>query len=395
VTRANRLAPAKPVPRRRQRAPFWLWLAGAAILLAAVGGFLGWRQEQWRATRADALRLAKQNQFAEAEPLLQVVLSRKPDDVEVLRALAMSRLSARKPEEAESYLARWIDLRPNDTEPLNQRMYLWASWHRLPEAIEDARHLLQLDPNLLVIRQALADWLAGVGHYDEAEREYLLGLEQQPGDPTLLFGLAQVCHRKGDAARAASLTDEVLHKAPLNRMAMLLRAILYVEDNQPEKAISLLREVLAATNEPNQVARYYLSLALAQTGQAEEAQKVQAEMTAEEDRRIWAGRGHEPNPGLLLRSAESLQAVGKSEEAMRLVDMVLEQDPDSPAAHRLLADYYEKHGQTAKAAEHKRRADRSRHSWSAHGGGNPGRRAGVRHLAVDGRPLAHAFDRPR
>ena len=58
------------------------------------------------------------------------------------------------------------------------------------------------------------------------------------------------------------------------------------------------------------------------------------------------------------RAAESLLAVGRSDEAVRLLDKALEQDPDCLAAHRLLGDFYEKQGQTAKAAKHKRRAHR-------------------------------------
>ena len=43
-------------------------------------------------------------------------------------------------------------------------------------------------------------------------------------------------------------------------------------------------------------------------------------------------------------------------EARRILERILEQDARYPTAHRLLASYYEKQGQTAKAAEHNRLA---------------------------------------
>jgi predicted Zn-dependent protease len=325
--------------------------------VASAGGYLGWQRLQGQMARTDALRLVEQGRFAEAEPLLQAAHDRNPDDVEILRALARSRIFARQPEEALAYLNRWIELRPDDAGALNHRITVRLEMNRLPEVVEDARRVLQLEPDRADLRQSLVTWLVKVGSFDDAERECLRCVEQRPGDPNLLFLQAQICHRKGDAARAVALTEQVLRRMPRSRPALQLRAILYVEDNQPEKAIPLFREILAATREPNQVARYYLSLSLSQTGQAEEARKVQAEMAADEALKIWAERGNEPNPGLMLRAAESLLAVGKSEEAIRLVDKVLEQYPDCPAAHRLLAGYYEKHGQTARAVEHRRRAD--------------------------------------
>jgi predicted Zn-dependent protease len=334
-----------------------LLLACAAISLAAAGGYFAWQWVQLQMARQEAFHLVNQGQLAEAEPLLQRLLSARPEDVEVVRALARSRMVTRQLEEAEAYLNRWIELRPNDTSALNHRITIWLETKRLPLAIADARRVLELEPDQADVRRLLAQWLVNVGSYEEAERECIRCEQQRPGDPGLILLRAEIAHRKGEAGRAVALTEQLLRDFPAVKAAKRLRAILHLESGEPDRAIPLLREVLAAPGEPRQVARYYLSLALSQTGQQDEARKVQAEMEAEEALKLWAERGHEPNPGLLLRAAESLLAVGKVGDAERLLDKVLEQYPDCQAAHRLLSVHYEKQGQFAKAAEHKRRAE--------------------------------------
>ena len=68
---------------------------------------------------------------------------------------------------------------------------------------------------------------------------------------------------------------------------------------------------------------------------------------------------HNPDaPGVKLQQAETLFTAGKDEEALRLVAALLEKDPSLAPAHALLASYYEKKGQSERAAEHRRQAEK-------------------------------------
>jgi Tfp pilus assembly protein PilF len=138
----------------------------------------------------------------------------------------------------------------------------------------------------------------------------------------------------------------------------MLRALLFCDAGQYREAIPLLRKVIALDPQRQQTARYHLSLALARTGQEEEARKVMAEVQWAQAAKRLAGDGHPDNLELQVRVAEAQLGAGRSEEALRLLEAVLARDPDYAAAHRLLASYYEEQGQAARATEHRCRAER-------------------------------------
>jgi Tfp pilus assembly protein PilF len=55
-----------------------------------------------------------------------------------------------------------------------------------------------------------------------------------------------------------------------------------------------------------------------------------------------------------VRLAEELINAGQSEQGIRILERLLDQNPSYAAAHRVLADYYEKQGQSERAARHRR-----------------------------------------
>jgi predicted Zn-dependent protease len=326
---------------------------GAGAMVGLVAGF---RWLQGQSLREEALLAATQRPFPEAEPLLVRALDRYPNDAALVRPLALGHLASDRPDAAEPYLTRWCDLAPRATEPLLHRIALWQRLRRLPLAVADARRVVELDPGHTLLRGQLARWLLITGEFEEAERQARLALEQRPGDPNLLFLIAETCYERGDHARAGPLVDALVQSQPRFGAALYLRAVLHREAGQPHQAIPLLRQVIELDPLRRQAARYHLSLALAQAGQTDEAQKVEAERRCQEALDLWAERGHMPNAGLQVRVAEGLLGVGKHDEAVRLLEKTLQQDASCTAAHRLLAEHYQKQGQADRAAEHRRKA---------------------------------------
>jgi predicted Zn-dependent protease len=334
------------------------WVLGGLLVLALMAALVvGGTRLARRSERRDALQLVRQGEFAKAEPMLHHALDRQPDDVDVLKALAQGELSTEKLDEAETHLDRWCDLRPGETEPFRRRIDLWLRLKRVPEAIADARHLLELDPDNDFIRQQLSQWLLMTGQLEDAEAQCRRCLQRQPGQPELRNRLATVYHEMGDNARAESLVEELLQQHPRLPAARLLRAILYDEAGDATKAIAILRQVIAEEPGYRLSARYYLSQALAHAGQTEEARRVAAEMQRQRAVDLWSGRGHLANWALELRMAEGLLAVGQSDEAIQTLNTILQKEPHCAAAHQLLASYYEKQGQAEQAADHRRQAE--------------------------------------
>jgi tetratricopeptide (TPR) repeat protein len=323
----------------------------------AVGLSVGGTWLARRSERRDALQLARQGEFAKAEPMLRRALDRQPNDVDVLKALAQGELSTDKLEEAEPHLTRWCELRSGETESFRRRIDLWLRLKRVPEAIADARRLLELDPDNDFIRQQLSQWLLMTGQLEDAEAQCRRCLQRQPGQPELSSRLATIYHEMGDNARAESLIDELLQQHPRLPTALLLRAILYDEAGAASKAIPILRQIIADQPGYRLSARYYLSQALAHAGQTDEARRVAAEMERQRAVDLWSGRGHLANWALEMRMAERLLAVGQNDEAIPILKKILQNEPRCAAAHQLLASYYEQHGQAEQAADHRRLAE--------------------------------------
>src|SRR5262249_54520589 len=115
------LSPSPPPTPRHRQGPFLLL---AALALAAAAGFMLWSDYQARRERDEGLRAAHLGQFSGAERLLRRALAREPDNVDLIRALALGFLGAGDLAEAEPHVDHWCELRPDDAEPFRYRMDL-------------------------------------------------------------------------------------------------------------------------------------------------------------------------------------------------------------------------------------------------------------------------------
>jgi tetratricopeptide (TPR) repeat protein len=342
-------------------------LAVFAVAAAAIS--FVWRDSQARSERAEGLRVAQLGRFADAEPLLHRTLERNANDLDVIKALAQGLFGTGQLSEAEPYVDRWCVLQPREAEPFKRRMELRhrralaaaaaADGHRImEEALTNGQRALELDPEDEPVAQEVIWLLMQVGRFDEAEPLCRRSLQRRPGDPWVTYLLAKISHARGAASEAQALLDALLRQYPQFARGLLLRAVLYNEAGEPDRAIPLLRQVLTLDSARQPEARYQLSLALARTGHADEARQVMAQVQKENLDRILVSTNNPDTPGVKLQKAEAHLAAGQEEEALRLLTGLLEGDPGFAPAHALLASYYERRGQPERAAEHRRRADK-------------------------------------
>ncbi len=340
-----------------------LVLSAIAVVLG-LGGFLGWQWLRDRVERQEALRIAERGDFSTAEALLKRVAQRHPNDAAVARALALGYLSADRLAEAEPYFERWCQARPGDAEPYNERIRLWLRWSRLRNVVEDARRVLELEPDNRKLRQQLPRWLLIMGRFEEAEEECQRFLRAWPDDPWVLLIQAMLHQRQGRLQAATAIVDRLVADYRDFAEAYVLRATLYLDADQPDKAIPWLERAAAIQEGPHRrEALYELSLALARTGKTKDAEQVMAEARLLQEQESLRGmlhgsEGERPdNVNVQVRLAEEMLNAGQTESGLRRLTDILKQDPNCAAAHRVLAAYYDKQGQLERAAEHRRRLD--------------------------------------
>ena len=340
-------------------------MLAVAVIAVVVAAY--WRWDATPDRRDEALALAKRGRLAEAEPLLLAALERDGGDAEVVAALALAKLGGTDAAAAEQYLSRWCELRPTEARPFQLRMdlrhrtargkVLHADRHREMEAaLADGRRVLELDPANDAVRREVT-WLAlQVGQYPDAEAECRRSLVVAPFDGWLNYLLAKICHAQGKRAEAEEALEPLVQAQSQFGDALVLRAILYHEAEHPEKAVPLLRQALALKGSPRRECLYRLGLALAATGQADEARKALAEVELLNLTGAVANDHFPNNPAMRVQIAEAMLGVGRLTDANAELDAILSGVPDFAPAHRVKADYYDRVGRPAQAAEHRRRA---------------------------------------
>jgi predicted Zn-dependent protease len=337
-----------------------------AVGFVAAVGYGVWVWQAGGAERARALDLVSQNRMDEAEPALQELLERRPNDVEVVTALAKVATSGARPvSEAEPVLTRWCELRPNDPAPFRARLDMWLRLEAYDRALADADRVLELDPNdqaTALIRPRL---MLLVGRFADADVEAAKLLATRPGDPGLTILRAEARYGQGDLGGAAALLDPLVAGDTSFPAAALLRGRVYAEADPPDlgRAITLLRRVAAgpARATERNAARYHLAQALFRAGQADVARRELDALRRDQvtARMIVDARQQPGNVDLHVRAARACLEAGLATDARDLLQAALFRKPHYRPAHRLLADYYDRQGQPELAVEHRRRADLS------------------------------------
>ncbi|HVK17584.1 MAG TPA: tetratricopeptide repeat protein [Fimbriiglobus sp.] len=363
-----------PTPRPGQSARGirrWLLRGGlaATVLALSVVAWLVWERSEASREGQEAVRLARQGRYRDAESGLRRALEYDPDNVELLKPLAVGLLRTENPAEAEQVLTHWCQLRPEQAEPHRLRMDLrhqsaqrvkpLDEQQRLKElALEDGRRVIELEPNDDSTARKVVWFSLASGRFEDADHVCRRYLQRQPDDQELLYLQARVCHARDANAEARALLNKLLARQPQFTPGLLLLAVLHYEADEAERAIPLLRRVIAEGGGSHKEARYHLGLALARAGQTEEAQRVLAGVQRENFEKDTAQPGETESLAVRVRRAELLFGSGRAEEALASLQVVLREDPGYAAAHRLLASYYGQKGESAKAAEHRRLAGR-------------------------------------
>lgn len=336
------------------------WLLPLTLLALFLGGAVYFGYGQYvQGQRDSALNAAREGDFDGAEPRLKASLARVPADVEVLQALATGYLSLGRKGEAEAFLTRWLDQAPTETAALELRLALFRDLARYDAALADLDRLIALDPENPALRRRRPGLLFNAGRFAEADQACQECLGRQPGDRGLLGLHAQVKRAEKEFTAAGEILDRILRDAPQDAGALMAKAFLLYDTDQPAQAIPLYRQVLQLDPSRQRTARYHLSLALARVNPNDpEARRLIDEVRHMQDAELLlADSDKQPdNIPLQVRSARAQFENNDLRRALKILEHILRLEPRSPGAHTLLAEIYEKEGRLELAAEHRRLA---------------------------------------
>jgi tetratricopeptide (TPR) repeat protein len=303
-------------------------LAGAILLY--------WRATAHDRDRQQALEAARSGDFAAVEPVLRAAREAHPDDLEVVKSLAVGYDGANRGEEAAAEFARWSELSPDDTEPVAATFRLWERLRHFERAADAADRLLRFP----AVQPGLYPHVVAVymlaGRLRAAEDAARAGIAAAPENVRLRLQLAEALHAQGRSEAAAELLERLTREAPAFAEGWRVRGVVAGDRDDPAAAIPFLERAL--TLQPADLtARYALGLALRRCGREDDARRELdrfekarraldlADMSATSPDRIDLG----------LRTAAALFEAGLDRDGHEFLRRVLDRDPTNAEARRL------------------------------------------------------------
>jgi tetratricopeptide (TPR) repeat protein len=226
--------------------------------------------------------LVRLGDYRSAEQALITLVARQPDDLEARRWLAAIYIDVNARIPAAKQLQEWIRLDPKDPRPYRWLCLITRDTEEgYPQAIQAYYKLLELDLDVgqrqAVLKELAETLISGRADYGLALETLAQGPKEFQERPAIRLLRAECLLGLGNADEAARLVDGVLRDHPTLAKALLFRAKLYVQHDQPGSAIPLL-EKLVALHPNHRQGRQNLMLAY---------QAIKDDQRAADEKRSW------------------------------------------------------------------------------------------------------------
>ena len=227
---------------------------------------------------------------------------------------------------AQGLLEKMIEKSPNNVDVLKamaQLQLLKQNWGEAEELAVKIRALDEADSTAYQI-SGLA--MAGQQNSEASESAFEKAYETTPEAGQAMVSLVQAYIRNGNADKAETFLKSVLDSSPDNSQAKLLLAQIQLGKGQEKQAETIMKEVIAS--DPEQQAGYMMLMRYySNSGKADEAQAILTE-----------GLAALPDSFVLnLTQAGMFESQGKFDEAIATYEKLIESRPNSDVVVNNLA----------------------------------------------------------
>lgn len=193
-----------------------------------------------------AERAIDDRRVPEAEEIIRTVLRDRPESVRALELLADIRLRQRKHDEAMAFIARGMEIEPDDPRLLNLRGKVHHNEGDLAAAESDFRAALARDPHFAEVLSNLAHVLLRRGEVVEAEDCLQRALARDPEHGLANLNLGALVLERGDALRAIRLLEKGLEKEMTHRAGRYNLALAQHQAGLLDQAVRNYRQAIAS-----------------------------------------------------------------------------------------------------------------------------------------------------
>jgi tetratricopeptide (TPR) repeat protein len=280
--------------------------------------------------------------------------------LEILDVMSAALIIDYRVAEAQSVLDDLLSRQPDHFDALVRRGWTARNMGWYAEAIKYYTQALDLRPEVDAVRLALGEIQVALGKFGDAQQHFELLRQNQPNNPSVLFGLGRALAGQGQKEQARELFDKVLATNSKDWKALCERGWIAVQLDQPAEGESYLRSALALAP-PDLPLLTRLADCLRLTGKQEEARQFR-----ERADRLRADLQRAGELGDLIRDKNPADAapryelgsvllrLGKKQDALHWLMTALEHDPGHVKTHELLIELYQSVGDLQHAEQHRR-----------------------------------------
>jgi tetratricopeptide (TPR) repeat protein len=298
-----------------------------------------------------------------ARPLLEKVQAGSPDAGLIFEALVRGYFHKRSLGPALNLLDEWLRRDPDAAAAHYWRGRIFADLDQGGYAVRAFRRAVELAPHATTYRVGLAAALAGNGLFEEAFPHLRALLPQVPDDPEVRLGMARCLRAFSRPAEAVAHLDAVLGDHPDNADAWAEKGHAFRDQGDLAGAARCLER--AVKQRPwDYTICFALFTVLQEQGRTQEAKAAweHLERVRRESNRLRELQAQVERGGRGVAASHELGSLflrlGSEDVGLRWLRAALEEAPDHRPTHALLADYYTRKGDLARAAEHGRLARR-------------------------------------
>ncbi len=295
------------------------------------------------------------------EPLFNIVEQKHPDSSTILESISLTYMRRLRYEAANGSLTKWIELHPDLATPYEWRGWVYERSASPASALKDYKKALDLDPSLMLVRLRLVELLLEEKKVPEVVPHLEILTRQAPDRVEVKARLGMLRFLEGRSREARQLLEEVEPQLAKNDMAPVVSlARLDVQEGKGVDAERRLRRVIALDPTESD-ARFVLVSALQLQGRESEALIAQQEQFKINERNVRVNQLLRDRADKADATTDEWCEIGSIFLEMQMeargtywLDKVLARDPNHQATHRVLTEYYDRKGDAAQAASHRR-----------------------------------------
>ncbi len=212
----------------------------------------------------------KNKNAAEAEKTIQKAITVNSNSALGYTEYGRFLTFANRANEAEAKFQKGIEIEPENLEPREALATFYVSQKQFEKAEQAYKNLVEVQKNSAESRVVLGDFYVLIGREPEAIEVFETVLKDNPQYVKARYRLGEIHLENKDYAKINEQVEKLLAINDDDSQALLLRAKLSLQENNPEKSVTDLTEILK--KQPSfRAALFYMAQARLNLGQIDQA----------------------------------------------------------------------------------------------------------------------------